>query len=187
MAFPSIGQRVAIAGTVTNAATGDGLPQVLVRITQAPPLFTQRLMTLIQAHIAERPDLARRYDHLLGNRPVTLDSLKTAQIILDTFERHHWLQVDRLDQTYTGGDGHYCFFDLDPGEYHLTATCTIPNQCHGSTLGRVQVQQSHQRLAFSELDLALSLRPSSLSIPAQMEEANTSSYRLNPPQPLVSR
>jgi hypothetical protein len=169
MAQSTAKQRVAIAGTVTNAATGEGMPQVLVRITQAPTLFIAELMATLEAELRLRPELRASYGHLFDGRPITADTLKTAQILMDAFDRHQWLPGPRADQTVTGGDGHYCFFDLVPGVYGLTATFMAPNYCHGSTQGQVMVQQSRQRLAFSELDLSMSLVSSQLSIPAQLE------------------
>jgi hypothetical protein len=169
MAQSTARQRVAIAGTITNAATGEGMPQVWVRITQAPTAFVAELMATLRTVLRLRPDLSASYGHLFDGRPITTDTLKTAQILLDAFERNCWLPSPRVDQTVTGGDGHYCFFDLVPGFYSLTATFMAPNTCHGSTQGQVLVQQSSQRLAFSALDLSMSLVPSQLSIPAQLE------------------
>ncbi len=164
-------QRVAIAGTVTNAATGEGMPQVIVQITQAPLAFVAELMATLETELIQHPDLSANYNHLFEGRPITTDTLKTAQILLDAFERNHWLSSSRADQTITGGDGHYCFFDLASGIYRLTATYLVPNYCYGSTQGEVLVEPSRLRLAFSELDLAMSLVPSPLAIPAPMQGA----------------
>jgi hypothetical protein len=100
------------------------------------------------------------------DRPVTPDTLKLAQLLFNTFERNQWLVAPRPDQTLTGGDGHYCFFDLPPGDYGLTATLAIPHVCRGTTQGQVRVHPSDQWLAFSALDLTLSLQPCPISIPA---------------------
>ncbi|MGF1567310.1 MAG: hypothetical protein ACFCVD_04445 [Nodosilinea sp.] len=159
-------QRVAIAGTVTNLDTGDIVPQVVVRITEAPPGFVAMLMATVEAVLVNHPELMAHYGHLL-NRAITADTLKTAQILLDSFERHHWLSTLRQDQTITGGDGHYCFFDLPPGPYTITGTVTTLNHRCGLVQAQVEVKQTELRLAFSRLDLAVALRPVQLAIPAQ--------------------
>jgi hypothetical protein len=188
MAQSTARQRVAIAGTVTNVATEEGIPQVLVRITQAPAPFVVRLLEIIRQDVSNRPKLAASYQHLFAKRRVTADTLRTAQIILEAFEHHHWLSAPRPDQTITGGDGHYCFFDLPPGTYGLTATFTAPNYCHGVTQGQVEVQQSHQWLAFSELDLAMTLVPNQLSIPTSREALSPLAPEpLNSPELLLCR
>ncbi|NJL47398.1 MAG: hypothetical protein HC929_07780 [Leptolyngbyaceae cyanobacterium SM2_5_2] len=171
MAQLIVRQRVAIAGTVTNADTDEGMPQVLVRITQAPLVFIGELMATLETEIEQHPELKTSYGHLFDGRPITPDTLKTAQILLDAFERNRWLSTPRTDQIVTGGDGHYCFFDLASGLYRLTATYLVPNRCYGSTQGQVLVERSSLRLAFSELDLSMSLVPSPLAIPAQMPAA----------------
>ncbi|MEB3289541.1 MAG: hypothetical protein VKI82_06470 [Leptolyngbya sp.] len=156
---PDHQQRVAIAGTVINAATQEGLPQVVVHITHAPLACIQLFLEVLEESLVPYPYLMAHYQQWMADRPVSADTLKLAQAIFDTFERHQWLVMPRPDQALTGGDGHYCFFDLPPGDYGLTATLNIPNVCQGLTHGRVQVHPSDQRLAFSALDLTLSLLP----------------------------
>lgn len=152
-------QRVAIAGTVINAATQEGLPQVVVRITQAPVDCIQGFLTILEDALTDHPQLMISYQRLMGGRPPTADTLSLAQSLFNTFERNQWLIAPRPDQTLTGGDGHYCFFDLPPGDYGLTATLAIPQGCQGVTQGRVRVLPSDQWLAFSALDLTLPLSP----------------------------
>jgi hypothetical protein len=152
-------QRVAIAGTVINAATQEGLPQVVVRITQAPIDCIQGFLTILEDALGDHPQLMISYQRLIGGRPPTADTLSLAQSLFNTFERNQWLIAPRPDQTMTGGDGHYCFFDLPPGDYGLTATLAIPQGCQGVTQGRVRVLPSDQWLAFSALDLTLNLSP----------------------------
>ena len=156
---PARQQRVAIAGTVINAASQEGLPQVVVRITQAPLDCIQGFLSILEDALADHPSLMANYQRLIGGRPVTLDTLNLAQALFNTFERNQWLIAPRPDQTLTGGDGHYCFFDLPPGDYGLTATLAIPRVCQGTTQGRVRVDLSDQWLAFSALDLTLTLSP----------------------------
>ncbi|QQE67189.1 hypothetical protein GFS31_39010 [Leptolyngbya sp. BL0902] len=158
-------QRVAIAGTVINAATQEGLPQVMVRITHAPAACVQGFLKVLEDSLADHPHLIASYRRLTCDRPITPDTLKLAQLLFNTFERHQWLVAPRPDQTLTGGDGHYCFFDLPPGDYGLTATLTIPKVCQGSTHGRVRVDLSDQRLSFSALDLSLTLEPATRTAP----------------------
>lgn len=152
-------QRVAIAGTVINATTQEGLPQVVVRITQAPTDCIQIFLTILENALADHPQLMRSYQRLIGGRPPTADTLSLAQSLFNTFERNQSLVAPRPDQTMTGGDGHYCFFDLPPGSYGLTATLAIPHVCQGTTQGRVRVFPSDQWLAFSALDLTMTLSP----------------------------
>lgn len=159
-------QRVAIAGTVINAASQEGLPQVVVRITEAPLECIQGFLEILETSLIPYPHLLGSYQRLMEGRPITPNTLKLAQVLFNTFERNQWLVAPRPDQTLTGGDGHYCFFDLPPGDYRLAATLTIPNVCQGATQGQVQVYPSDRWLAFSELDLTLSLRPCPISIPA---------------------
>jgi hypothetical protein len=159
-------QRVAIAGTVINADTQEGLPQVMVRITQAPMECIQGFLEILERSLVPHPHLMANYQRLMCDRPITPDTLKLAQVLFKSFERNQWLAAPRPDQTLTGGDGHYCFFDLPPGDYSLSATLTIPHGCQGATRGQVRVHSSNQWLAFSELDLTLSLRPCPISIPA---------------------
>lgn len=166
MANSQARQRVAIAGTITNTTTGEVMPQVLVRIAQGPEAFVALLMTSVEATLDHLPHLRANYNHLLAGRPITADTLRTAQIILDSFERSHLLTTPRHDQTITGGDGHYCFFDLPPGNYGLTATMATLDHCYGAIRGQVQVQHTDHWLAFSELDMALTLVPSHLPLPS---------------------
>ncbi len=162
---PDHQQRVAIAGTVINAATQEGLPQVRVRITHAPLACVQDFLTILEEVLVSHPHLMAHYQRLMGERPVTSATLKLAQVLFDACERNQWLATPRPDQALTGGDGHYCFFDLPPGDYGLTATLYIPNLCQGSTHGRVRVDPSDQWLAFSALDLTLSLVSCESAIP----------------------
>jgi hypothetical protein len=162
---PDHQQRVAIAGTVINAATQEGLPQVRVRITHAPLACVQGFLSILEEALVPHPQLMARYQHLMGKHPVTPATLRLAQVLFNTFEQNQWLADPRPDQALTGGDGHYCFFDLPPGDYGLTATLHIPNVCHGSTHGRVRVDPSDQWLAFSALDLTLSLMSCESAIP----------------------
>ncbi|TVP65158.1 MAG: hypothetical protein EA342_14805 [Leptolyngbya sp. LCM1.Bin17] len=158
-------QRVAIAGTVTNMATTEGLPQVLVRITHAPQAFVDQLTRVVQDLITPVPDLSERYRPLLQRPSGILDSLHTLQMILDEQSRNHGVlvsrPVSRMDQTLTGGDGHYYFLDLPPGLYTLTAVFVAPGLCYGFTRGHVQVQHTDHWLTFSQLDLALTLTTAS--------------------------
>lgn len=149
--------RVAIAGTVTNAATGEAMPQATVRITAAPAAFAEGLMALLVAAIAQRPDLQSHYGSLIAGWPNALAPLATAQRVLDRLG--HLLALARPDQTQSGGDGHYCFFDLPPGLYQLTATYTLPHYGEGVTSTQVEIVQSDRRLSFAVVNLALSLVP----------------------------
>ncbi|MBD2425238.1 carboxypeptidase-like regulatory domain-containing protein [Phormidium sp. FACHB-1136] len=158
-------QRVAIAGTVINAATQEGLPQVVVRITQAPVDCIQRFLTILENALADHPQLMIHYQRRLDGRPPTVETLSLAQSLFNTFEHNQRLVAPRPDQTLTGGDGHYCFFDLPPGDYSLTATLAIPHVCQGVTQGRVRVLPSDQWLAFSALDLTLSLATDPPTLP----------------------
>lgn len=159
-------QRVAIAGTVTNGATQEGLPQVLVRITHAPVACIERFFEILEQALTHQPHLMASYQHLMRHQPMTTDTLKLAHLLFNTFERNQWLGAPRPDQLLTGGDGHYCFFDLPPGDYGLTATLSVPQVCQGSTHGRVQVHASNQWLSFSALDLTLSLQSPSSPLPS---------------------
>jgi hypothetical protein len=163
---PAQPQRVAIAGTVINAATQEGLPQVVVRITHAPIACIHGFLKILEESLADHPHLIASYQRLMCDRPITPDTLKLAQLLFNTFERNQWLADPRPDQTLTGGDGHYCFFDLPPGDYGLTATLSIPQVCQGATHGRVQVNPSDQWLSFSALDLILALEPTARLTPS---------------------
>lgn len=156
---PTRQQRVAIAGTVVNGATQEGLPQVVVRITQAPVDCIESFLTILDEALRPYPHLRTSYQRLMHGRPITPATLKLAQALFHTFEHHQWLRAPRPDQTLTGGDGHYCFFDLPPGDYGLTATLSIPQVCQGATQGRVRVHPSDRWLAFSDLDLTLAVQP----------------------------
>jgi hypothetical protein len=150
---------VAIAGTITNALTGDIVPQAVVRITEAPAAFAERLMAFLVAAIAPQPDLQAQYSDLIAGWNQTLVPLTTAQRLLDRLVPS--LALTRPDQTTSGGDGHYCFFDLPPGQYRLTATYTLPNRCHGTASTPVDIAQSDRRLTFTEANIAIRLGPSS--------------------------
>ncbi|WP_156119678.1 hypothetical protein [Leptolyngbya sp. KIOST-1] len=181
--------RVAIAGTVTNAATGDVMPQAVVRITAAPAAFVEGLMALLVAAIAHRPALQAHYSDLIERWNQTLAPLATAQLLLDRLE--HALALVRPDQTWSGGDGHYCFFDLPPGQYTLTATYTLPNQCHGMTSMPVNIVQSDRRLTFAAADIAIRLVPGSCPLvlgsdpllPAQPTRAAAQPAAIEPRSP----
>lgn len=147
--------RVAIAGTVTNAATGDIVPQAVVRITAAPAAFVEGVMALLVAAIAHHPEVQTHSSDLIENWQQSLAPLEAAQRLLDRLLP----LAARPDQTQSGGDGHYCFFDLPPGFYQLTATYTLPHRGHGVTSAEVEVTQSDRRLSFAIVDLAMSLLP----------------------------
>ena len=149
--------RVAIAGTVTNAATGELMPQAVVRIAAAPTLFAEKLMAILAAAIAQRPLLQTHYRDLIEGWARASNPLATAQLLLDRLQ--YPLGLPRPDQTRSGGDGHYCFFDLPPGLYTLAATYVLANQCHGATAAQIEVVASDHRLAFAELDIAIGLVP----------------------------
>ncbi|WP_017301114.1 carboxypeptidase-like regulatory domain-containing protein [Nodosilinea nodulosa] len=149
--------RVAIAGTITNALTGDVMPQAVVRITAAPATFIEGLAALFVAAIAQRADLQARYSDLIAAWHRSPAPLAATQLLLDRLSDS--LSLVRPDQTRSGGDGHYCFFDLPPGRYRLTATYTLPNHCCGMTTTAVEIAQSDRRLAFAEVDIAVRLAP----------------------------
>ncbi|MBW4461212.1 MAG: hypothetical protein KME47_13385 [Nodosilinea sp. WJT8-NPBG4] len=149
--------RVAIAGTITNAATGDIMPQAVVRITAAPTAFAEGVMALLIAAIAHRPEIQAHYSDLIEDWQRSLAPLATAQRLLDRLEQS--LILARPDQTQSGGDGHYCFYDLPAGSYTLTATYTLPHRGHGVTSAQVEVLHSDRRLSFAAVDLAISLVP----------------------------
>lgn len=151
--------RVAIAGTITNALTGDIVPQAVVRITAAPAAFAEGLMAFLVVAIAHRPDLQAQYSDLIAGWNQTLVPLTTAQRLLDRLAPS--LALTRPDQTTSGGDGHYCFFDLPPGQYRLTTTYTLPNHCHGTASTPVEIAQSDRRLTFTEANIAIQLEPKS--------------------------
>ena len=70
--------RVAIAGTITNALTGDIMPQAVVRITAAPAAFAEGLMAFLVVAIAHRPDLQAQYSDLAAIWQQTQVPLTTA-------------------------------------------------------------------------------------------------------------
>ncbi|MGG6238654.1 carboxypeptidase-like regulatory domain-containing protein [Nodosilinea sp. AN01ver1] len=153
--------RVAIAGTITNALTGDIVPQAVVRITAAPAAFAEGLMAFLVVAIAHQPDLQAQYSDLIASWHQTLVPLTTAQQLLDRLLPA--LALTRPDQTTSGGDGHYCFFDLPPGQYRLTATYTLPHR-HGTASTLVEIVESDRRLTFTEANIAIRLQPGSHSL-----------------------
>jgi hypothetical protein len=148
---------VSIAGTVTDGESGDIIPGARVRITHAPVAFATDLMTLVADAVAPYPNLAKHYEHLLQIHRITSDSLKTAQIILDSLGRSQQFLGHRPDETMAGGDGHYCFFDLPPGEYGVTAAMSTLDHRYGLSYRSVQVKGAVDLLAFSQLDIEISL------------------------------
>ncbi len=150
-------QQVSIAGTVTNAATGEVIPGAQVRITQAPAAFAAQLMGLVDQAIAPNPHLQKSYSHLFHNRPITADALKTAQVILDSLRRSQQYLGHRPDETTAGGDGHYCFFDLPPGVYGVTAAISRLDHRYGMSHRSTRVQAALNALVFSQLDIDISL------------------------------
>ena len=158
-------QWVAIAGTVTNGISGEIIPRAQVRLTQAPLAFIAELMALIKRSIAPSPRLTAHYNHLFQNRQITPETLKTAQVIIDGLSRSQQFDGPRPDETFTGGDGHYCFFNLPPGQYEVTAAVSTLDRHYGISHRRVQVQHGTHRLAFSQLDIALALSNPLAQIP----------------------
>jgi hypothetical protein len=150
-------QRVSIAGTVTNGVSGDVMPGAQVRITRAPVAFAARLMTTVAQTIAPHPHLRASYDHLFQHRSITADSLKTAQVILDSLSRSQLFQGGRPDATTTGGDGHYCFFNLPPGDYGVTAAISMLDHRYGVSHRSVQVEAAGNSLVFSQLDIEIDI------------------------------
>jgi hypothetical protein len=149
--------RVAIAGTVTNAATGDIMPQAVVRITAAPAAFVEEVMALLVAAIAHCPEVQAHSSNLIEDWQRSLAPLATAQRLLDRLAQP--LTLVRPDQTQSGGDGHYCFYDLPAGSYTLTATYTLAHRGYGVTSAQVEVLHSDRRLSFAAVDLAINLVP----------------------------
>ncbi|MBE9135902.1 hypothetical protein IQ254_01565 [Nodosilinea sp. LEGE 07088] len=152
-------ERVAIAGTITNAVTHEVIPRAVVRITAAPEAFAERLMAILTSAIAHQPHLQAQYQDLLESWNRSLASLATAQLLFDRLGPV--LGLARLDETQAGGDGHYCFCDLPPGLYTLVASYTWLNHCHGSTSAQAEIAPNCHQHAFVELDMALSLAPGS--------------------------
>jgi hypothetical protein len=157
MACSKGAQHVSIAGTVINQGSREIIPGARVRITQAPASFVAELMAIVQASVASNPRLARQYAHLFQNRPVTSDTLKTAQIILDSLSRSQQFTGHRPDETFSGGDGHYCFLNLPPGDYGITAAISTLDYRYGISCRSVQVRGAVQSLSFSQLDIEVAL------------------------------
>ncbi|MBD2231553.1 carboxypeptidase-like regulatory domain-containing protein [Phormidium tenue] len=155
--------RVAIAGTITNAATGDIMPQAVVRITAAPVAFIEEILAFLVAAIAHQPEVQANYSHMVEDWQRSLAPLAPAQRLLDCLESP--LALARPDQTQSGGDGHYCFYDLPPGSYTLTATYILPHRGQGVTSAQVEVLHSDRRLSFAAADLAISLVPGACPLP----------------------
>jgi hypothetical protein len=171
---------VAIAGTITNAATGEIVPLATVRITAAPVAFGEGLLATLAAAAARCPLLGASYSALLAQGGQRADPLATAQILLDRLEGP--LALPRPDQTLSGGDGHYCFLDLPPGHYCLTATYTVPDHCHGATAARVEVPASQRGLGFAQLDMALGLEPGAWPLGGAADLDLPGSRWLGPPE-----
>jgi hypothetical protein len=150
-------ERVAIAGTITNAVTGEIIPRAVVRITAAPEAFAERLMAISTSAIAHQPQLQAQYQDLIESWHQPLASLATAQLLFDRLGPA--VGLVRPDETQAGGDGHYCFCDLPPGLYTLVASYTWLNRCHGSTSAQAEIMPNCHRHAFVELDMTLSLSP----------------------------
>ncbi len=161
--------RVAIAGTITNAATGEVMPQAMVSITAAPDVFGEGLLGIVTAAMAHCSTAC--YDATPQVPTPSVGPLSTAQTRLDACGQI--LGVARPDQTHSGGDGHYCFLDLPPGPYTLTATYSLADRCHGTITAQVEVPQICHWLTFAELDLAISLVPGA-SPPPVAEDARRS-------------
>jgi hypothetical protein len=153
MFHPQCEHHVSIAGTVTNEISGDIIPGARVRITQAPAEFVGRLITLIRRAIATNPRLLEHYNEVFQCRPITRETLKTAQIVLDALERSHQYAGERPDETVTGGDGHYCFYDLVSGNYSLTTEVSTLDHHYGVTSCSVQVAGAFDSMAFSQRDI----------------------------------
>jgi hypothetical protein len=160
---------VSIAGTVIDGNSGEIVPGARVCITQAPVAFIVELMVMIQQAIATNSRLTENYAHLFQHRPITPETLKTAQIILNALCRSKQFLGYRPDETVTGGDGHYCFYDLPAGHYGITAEVARLDHRYGIAQDAVRVEGQGNTLAFSQLDLEMSLmspQPASVRIPA---------------------
>lgn len=150
-------QRVSIAGTVTNRVSGEIIPGAQVRLTKAPMEFTANLIALIQQAIQANSCLKERYLHLFHHRPITSDTLKTAQMVLDALGRSQQFTGQRPDETVTGGDGHYCFLNLPVGEYGVTAAISMLDRRYGMSSRSVLVKPAINALVFSQLDIEIFL------------------------------
>lgn len=165
MTCSKVEQRVSIAGTVTNGVSGEIIPGAQVRITQAPLAFAADLMAAVKKTIMPHSQLWKSYEHLFQHRPITADTLKTAQVILDSLCRSQLFQGSRPDQAVTGGDGHYCFFNLPPGDYGITAAISMLDHRYGISYRSVQVKAAVNTLVFSELDIEIALRGTQAQMP----------------------
>jgi hypothetical protein len=178
-------QQVSIAGTVTNGISGDVVPGAQVRITKAPVAFVEALMALVERAVAPHPHLRKSYNHLFQGRQITVDSLKTAQVILDSLSRSCLFQADRLDETVTGGDGHYCFFNLPPGEYGVTAALSTLDHRYGISYQTVKVQATDHPLVFSQLDIEIALMANQAQLPiSTIETADHNGFGADMVEPL---
>lgn len=158
-------QRVSIAGTVTNEVSGEIIPGAKVRLIQSPIAFIADLMGLIERTIASNPRLMAHYSHLFEDRPITPDTLKTAQVILDGLPRSQQFDGYRPDETLTGGDGHYCFLNLPSGYYTVTAAVSTLDHHYGISRRSVQVKDGANALVFSQLDIEIALNNPQAPLP----------------------
>jgi hypothetical protein len=157
-------QRVAIAGTVINSHSREVMPYANIRITSAPPTFAQQLLANLQEALTKRPTLSRQFKTFLLRQQDTANTMQAAQILLDMLFHEYQIPLNRQDVSTAGGDGHYCFFDLPPGLYTLTATFKTLDNYYGFARRQTNVKQSPNPLAFSQVDIPIILKPTPIQI-----------------------
>lgn len=155
MDFVEFRHQVAIVGQVTDARTDRVLARAQVRITSAPPLFVERLVTLAKGVRISDPALVATRALLDNPGASAAQRLAAAQKILDFLQARRFVTSRRPDRTQAAADGIFFFVDLPAGAYTLVASLTGVGTRYGEGQTTATVTHNQGNIALAQADIAI--------------------------------
>jgi hypothetical protein len=149
--------QVAIAGRVTEAATGRVIGGAEVTLCQAPPAFVAQLVawTGLLSEYSAPAEVQRAWNRLDDPGIDPGEKLKAAQQLLDLLQQSRRAEFDRPDRTRTAADGHFHFLDLPEGGYTLAACLPEAGSRYGQQVAKAKVAREGDRLRWAFVPIEL--------------------------------